>query len=107
MNSTDDEQTDELRRFFDRHIRPLHGRLDLDLRGRSEGSYFRRRCGLPPERSDFHIPLGEPEEIARTLDARWKDTPLAGMGKKLIRLSQLFENESQGGDVSQYIYEMF
>jgi hypothetical protein len=65
-------------------------------------------CDRPPLRpSDFEIPFGAPREIAGTLDAHWAGTPLAGLGRSLVRISRLFRGVRQKEQVSSFIYEMF
>ena len=116
MSSTDPRQEQQakqqeaaLRTFYEQHVMPLHGKVDLDYPALPEraDSFYRRRSGEAPRKEDFELGLRDAKRIAAALDAFWAGTPLAGMGRKLAELSEQFHGKAQEGEVSQYIYEMF
>jgi len=98
-----------LERFYRRRILTL---TEAGLRaapGPDPGaeSYYEVRDRPPLRPSDFEIPFGTPREIAMTLDAHWAGTPLAGLGRALVRRSRLFRGVRQKEQVSSFVYEMF
>lgn len=109
MSSISQKQEQALRAFYDANILPLHGKVALDNAAvpEKDGSYYRQRSGDAPKKSDFELNLRDKEQIANAFEAHWAGTPMAGLGKKLLELSEAFKETHQEGEVSQYIYEMF
>lgn len=107
---TDRRDDRALRRFHARRLRPLAGLPELALAkgpDPSRRSYYEVRERPPLAPGDLEIPFGRPEEMAVSLERFWAGTPLAGLGRALVRLSRRFRGVRQRERVSSYVYEMF
>jgi hypothetical protein len=98
-----------LERCFRRHLRPLSANPDVWRREPPApgGSYFLPRDGARLRPEDFELGLRDRAEIEATLEAAWRGTPLAGLGRRLVRLSRRFEGTRLKERVSSFVYEMF
>lgn len=100
-----------LARFFTRRIQPLAGAPGWQTSETAPDpalpSYWLSRDGEPMRPADFELAMGSPGEIARSLDERWRGTPLAGLGRRLVRLSRRFVGREARSDLSSDVYEMF
>ncbi len=110
-SSINDAQRRALIEFFRRELAPLAPRRLLDARvpptaELAATSYYKRRAWRRLEPRDFELKLGDPRQVAATLDAFWQSTPFEGLGAKLAALSELFPEVHQREDVSAFIYEM-
>lgn len=107
---TDPHGERALRRFHANRLRPLTDVPGMELPPGPDpalASYWVPREGSPLRPADLEIPFGRPADRARSLDAFWAGTPLAGLGRALVRLSRRFRGVRQNEEVSSYIYEMF
>jgi hypothetical protein len=100
-----------LERFHARRILPLAQapgwRTSETAPDPGLASYWLPRDGRTLQASDFELAMGDPREIARTLDARWRGTPLAGLGRLLVRLGRRFAGRAARSELSSDVYEMF
>jgi hypothetical protein len=112
MSSTDQKQHAALVRFYEENLGPLaraHGMEFLD-HGPAPGaaSYFLTRPRPRMSRSDFVLKLGEEKQAAQTLEDHWVQTPLRGLGRRLLRLTRSFVPKvGPKSELSAAIYEMF
>ncbi len=109
---TDARQRAALVSFFRHRILPLTEGATPPLRAPRppEGaadSLYHSRGGERPGRASLEIDLGSRRAIARSLDAQWRGTPLAGLGRALLRLARRFPRGAERSEVSSDVYEMF
>ena len=107
----DDRERTALKRFFERRILPLAGSPGWERSDAAPdpaaASYWRELDGEPMAPADFELCFGDPRAVGRSLDALWRGTPLAGLGRRLARLARRFERREEQGEVSSDVYEMF
>lgn len=104
-----DRRQRALERFFRRELLPLHGRPDVWRRDEPgpAPSYWIVLDRPPLRPQDFELGLGDRDRIADALERFWHGTPLAGIGRRLVRLSRRFAGTQLKQDVSAFVYEMF
>ena len=119
MSSTDGEsrsRSDErgramLQRFFEREILPLAKSPGWERSDTAPdpalASYWKDLGAEAVRPVDFELAFGDPDSIAKSLDRLWRDTVLAGLGRKLARLARRFDRRQEKSDVSSDVYEMF
>ena len=109
---TDARQRAALVAFFRRRILPLAAVVTPPVRvprppETGPDSLYHSRGGERPSRASFEIDLGGRQAIARSLDDHWRGTPLAGLGRALLRLARRFPRSAEKSEVSSDVYEMF
>lgn len=112
MSSIDRKQEQALTRFYEENIVPLgraNGMEFLDHSPPSSAeSYLLARPRERMSRDDFVLKLGDERQAAPTLEARWAQTPLRGLGRRLFRLTRsFFPTVEEKSELSAAIYEMF
>ena len=106
---TEPKQRDSLVDLFRRKLLPLGRGIADPVRppdGRT-GSLYHSRGGERPRPESLEISQGSHREIADSLEAQWRGTPLAGLGRALLRLARRFPRREEKSEVSSDIYEMF
>ena len=112
MSSIDRKQEQALARFYEEHIVPLgraNGMAFLDHSPDSSAeSYLLARPRARMSHDDFVLKLSDARLAGPTLDARWDQTPLRGLGRRLLKLTRsFFPKVQEKGGLSAAIYEMF
>lgn len=105
----DPKQREGLVDFFHRKILPLGPGIADPVRapdGRPR-SLYHSRGGERPRPESLEISQGSQREIADSLDAHWRGTPLSGLGRALLRLARRFPRREEKSELSSDIYEMF
>ncbi len=110
-NSIDEKQQRRLRQFYEKRIAPLseHEQMQrLEHAPPDSGdTFFVSRKQTSMQRSDFELRFADERQAAETLEALWQNTPLSGLPRHLMKLSQHFAHTQQSAQVSAFIYEMF
>ena len=95
--------------FFRARVLPLGqgAAAPVPTPGAGSDSLYHPRGGERPRPEAMELAFGRRREIARTLDAHWRGTPLLGLGRALLRLARRFPRRAERSEVSSDVYEMF
>ena len=100
-----------LERFFERELLPRARAPEWERSDPAPDagceSYWVERDGEPMCPGDFELPFGDADAVAASLERWWSGTPLAGLGRKLVRLARRFSRREERAEVSSDVYEMF
>jgi hypothetical protein len=112
MSSIDPKQEPALVRFYEENIVPLARASGMEFLDHSPGSssesYFLARPRTRLSREDFALKLADEKQAIATLEAQWAQTPLRGMGRRLLRFTRsYFPKVQEKTEISAAIYEMF
>jgi hypothetical protein len=112
MSSIDPKQESALVRFYQENIVPLARANGMEFLDRSPGSssesYFLARPRTRLSREEFVLKLADEKQAIATLEARWVETPLRGMAKRLIKFTRsYFPKVQEKTEISSAFYEMF
>jgi hypothetical protein len=112
MSWIDRKQEPALVRFYVENIVSLSRSNGMEILDHSPGSsaesYFLARPRTRMSRGDFVLKLGDERQAVPTLEAQWAQTPLRGLGRRLLKFARsVFPKVEEKAELSAAIYEMF